>query len=65
MQIHRRCVSVERVCRVRVREELGQKALEDVGEVVERRPRLVDHVQADGARHLVDVRVVHLERKKK
>ena len=58
-------VPVQRVCRVGVCEQLWQEALEDVGEVVERRPRLVDNVQADGARHLVDVRVIDLNKKAK
>ena len=35
--------------------------LEDIGEVVERRPRLVDDVQAHRAGDLVYVRVVHLK----
>ena len=61
VKIHRGRVSVEWVCGIGVGEELWQKALEDVGEVVERRPRLVDHVQAHRAGDLVDVGVVHLK----
>ena len=63
VQVECRGVAVERVCGVGVSEELWEETLKDVGEVVERRPRLVDHVQAHRAGHLVDVRVVHLRTK--
>ena len=61
VKVHGRRVPVERVRGVGVGEELREEALEDVGEVVERRPRLVDHVQAHRAGDLVDVGVVHLK----
>ena len=63
MQVERRGVPVEGVRGVGVREELREETLEDVGEVVEGGPGLVDHVQAHSPRHLVDVRVVHLQNK--
>ncbi len=44
---------------------LWEKALEDVWQVVERRPRLVDDVQAHGAGHLVNVGMVDLKLRKK
>lgn len=61
VKVHGGRVPVERVRGVGVGEQLRQEGLEDVGQVVERRPGLVDHVQAHRAGHLVDVRVVHLE----
>lgn len=47
---HRSRLPVERIRRVRVAEELRKKDLEDVDHVVHRRPRLVDHIEAYGAR---------------
>jgi len=40
VEVHRGGVSVERVSRVRVGEELRQKRLEDVGQVVKGGPSL-------------------------
>ena len=60
MKIHCSCISVERICRVGVGEELGQERLEYIGEIIEGGPSLVDDVQTDGAGHFVNVRMVNL-----
>lgn len=65
VQVHGRGVPVQGVSRIRIGQELRQEALEDVGQVVERRPGLVDHVQAHGAGHFVDVRMIHLKHQEK
>ena len=48
-------LAVERVGGVRVPQELREEHLEDVDHVEHGRPRLVDDVEADRARQLVDV----------
>lgn len=60
MQVKRGGVPVEGIDRVRVGEELRKETLENVEEVVEGRPGLVDHVEAHCTGSLVNVRVVHL-----
>ncbi len=50
-------VAVQRVHWIRVGEQLGQKRLEDVHQVVHGRPCLIDHVQADSSGGFVDVRM--------
>lgn len=48
-------LAVERVGRVRVAQELREENVEDVDHVEHGRPRLVDHVEADRTRELIDV----------
>ena len=61
VKIHCSCISVERICGVWVGEELGQERLENVGEIIQRCPGLVDDVQTDRAGHLVYVGMIHLD----
>ena len=61
VQIHGCRVPVERVCRVGVRQQLRQERLEDVREVVKGSPGLIDHVQADRPRHLINIWMVDLK----
>ena len=63
VKIHSSRVTIERVCRVRVGEELREEALKNVWEIIQCCPGLVNHVQADCAWHLIDVRVVDLKEK--
>ena len=53
----RGCFAVERIGWVRIAEELGKEDLEDVDHVVHGRPGLIDDVEADGAGHLIDIRM--------
>ena len=61
VEVHGRRIPIERVCGVGVGQQLWQERLEDVGEIVEGRPGLVDDVEANRAGHLVNIRVVNLE----
>lgn len=56
----RRRLSVQRIARIRVAQQLRQEDFEDVDHIEHRRPGLVDHVQADRSRQLVNVRMEDL-----
>jgi hypothetical protein len=53
----RRSLSVQRIRRIGVSQQLRQEDLEDVDHVVHRRPSLVDDVETHAAGQLVDVGV--------
>mmetsp|Transcript_9766 Transcript_9766/g.36732 ORF Transcript_9766/g.36732 Transcript_9766/m.36732 type:complete len:218 (+) Transcript_9766:478-1131(+) len=56
---NRSSLTIQRVGGVGVPQQLWQEDVENVHEVEHRRPRLVDHVQADRARYLINVWMVH------
>jgi hypothetical protein len=53
----RRSLAIQRIGRIGIAQQLRQEDLEDVDHVVHRRPSLVDHVETDTTRELVDVGV--------
>ena len=62
MKIHCCSITIERICWVGVSQKLRQERLEDIREIVQCSPGLVDHVQANSTRNLVNVRVVDLKK---
>lgn len=57
VQVESGRVAVQRIDRIRIREQLRQKRLEHVHQIVHGRPRLIYHVQTHRARRLVYIRV--------
>ena len=65
MKIHGRSVAIERICRVGVCEELGKERLENVGEIIESCPGLVDNVKTDCAGHFINVGMIYLQQRQR
>ena len=63
MKIHGCSVAIEGICGVWVSQKLRQERLEDIREIIQGSPGLVDHVQTNCARNLVNVWVINLNKK--
>ena len=62
MKIHRCSITIERICGVGVGQKLRQERLEDIREIVQGSPGLVDHIQTNCTRNLINVWVINLKK---
>ena len=60
MKIHCSSITIERICGVGVSQKLRQERLKDIREIVQGGPGLVDDIQTNSSRNLVNIWVINL-----